>query len=214
LIAAIAVLSLLACEAPTQRPARYVDVGDWQAYRAIMFAPLDECPLTATSVNVRLAASFGDDGHVTQTEVSAVDHTELESAFRDCLAKQMQAATMTAGKARSMHTEILFSRVAETGKVGRPFDRGAAAAEIGSIRFVACRAPGGPTGGGHIQITFAQDGTATSAIVDQPPFAGTDVGECISERFMAARVPPFLGNPVKVGKSFTIDAPAPGTTDL
>ena len=65
-----------------------------------------------------------------------------------------------------------------------PFDRGAAAAAIGGVNFQSCKKADGPTGGGHIQITFGPDGNVQTAVVDQPPFAGS---------------------PVKVGKSFTIN---------
>ena len=86
-----------------------------------------------------------------------------------------------------------------------PFDRGAAAAAIGNVNFQSCKKPDGPTGGGHIQITFGPDGNVQTAVVDQPPFAGTPVGGCIAGKFRGAHVPPFAGSPVKVGKSFTIN---------
>jgi predicted Zn finger-like uncharacterized protein len=86
-----------------------------------------------------------------------------------------------------------------------PFDRGAAAAAIGGVNIQSCKKADGPTGGGHIQITFGPDGNVQTAVVDQPPFAGTPVGGCIAGKFRGAHVPAFSGSPVKVGKSFTIN---------
>ncbi len=86
-----------------------------------------------------------------------------------------------------------------------PFDRGAAAAAIGGVNYQSCKKPDGPTGSGHVQITFGPDGNVQTAVVDQPPYAGTPVGGCIAGKFRGAHVPPFSGSPVKVGKSITIN---------
>ena len=49
------------------------------------------------------------------------------------------------------------------------------------------------------------DGQVTNAVVDAPPFAGTAVGNCVSAKFRGAHIPPFLGPPVTLAKSFTIN---------
>jgi hypothetical protein len=87
------------------------------------------------------------------------------------------------------------------------FDRGAAAAALGNIAnsVGSCKKPGGPTGDGHVQITFSPDGSVRSAIVDQPPFAGTAVGGCVAGKFRGAHVPAFSGGPIPVGKRFSIN---------
>jgi hypothetical protein len=86
-----------------------------------------------------------------------------------------------------------------------PFDRGAAAAALGSVNVAGCKKSDGPTGSGHIKITFAPTGNVASAQVDQPPFAGTAVGGCVAGKFRSAHIPAFAGSSVTVGKSFTID---------
>ena len=88
-----------------------------------------------------------------------------------------------------------------------PFDRGAAAASLGSIAnsVASCKKPGGPTGEGHVSITIAPSGSVTSAVVDQPPYAGTAVGGCVAGKFRSAHVPAFSGSSMPVGKRFTID---------
>ena len=67
-----------------------------------------------------------------------------------------------------------------------------------------CKKPDGPTGSGKVKVTFATSGRVTSANVDGPPFAGTPVGGCVAGQFRRAKVPPFVGNPVTVSKSFSI----------
>jgi hypothetical protein len=86
-----------------------------------------------------------------------------------------------------------------------PFDRGAASAALGSISVSSCKKPDGPTGSGHLKITFGPSGTVTSAVVDQPPFAGTAVGGCVAGKFRSAHIPAFAGSPVTVGKSFSME---------
>jgi predicted Zn finger-like uncharacterized protein len=68
----------------------------------------------------------------------------------------------------------------------------------------SCGKPGGPTGSGKAQVTFAPSGRVTSANVATPPFAGTPVGGCVAGVFRRARVPAFSGNPVTVSKSFSV----------
>jgi hypothetical protein len=86
-----------------------------------------------------------------------------------------------------------------------PFDRGAAAAALGSISVSGCKKSDGPTGSGHIKITFAPNGSVQSAVVDQPPFAGTAIGGCVAGKFRSAHIPAFAGAPVPVGKSFVVE---------
>jgi predicted Zn finger-like uncharacterized protein len=86
-----------------------------------------------------------------------------------------------------------------------PFDRGAAAGALGAVNVAGCKRPDGPTGSGHVAVTFSPDGTVSSAVVDQAPFAGTPVGGCVAGKFRGAHIPSFGGGPVRVGKSFTIN---------
>jgi hypothetical protein len=96
---------------------------------------------------------------------------------------------------------------AETGGGGStaPFDRGAAQGALGGVNVQSCKKPDGPTGSGHVKITFAPNGSVSSAVVDGGPFPGTPVGGCIAGKFRGAHVPAFGGGPVSVGKSFTIN---------
>src|SRR5262249_11498114 len=91
------------------------------------------------------------------------------------------------------------------GGSGAAFDRGAAQAAIGNVNVQSCKKPDGPTGSGHVTITFAPDGSVATAVLDSGPYPGTAVGGCAAGKYRGARVPAFSGAPVRVGKSFTIN---------
>ncbi len=86
-----------------------------------------------------------------------------------------------------------------------PFDRGAAAAALGAVNVQACKKGDGPTGQGHVSITFMPNGSVGKVEADQPPYQGTGVGGCVAAKFRSARVPAFGGSAQKVGKSFSIN---------
>jgi hypothetical protein len=86
-----------------------------------------------------------------------------------------------------------------------PFDRGAAAAALGGVNVQSCKKGDGPTGAGHVTVTFSPDGSVQSAVIDSGPFPGTPVGGCIAGKYRGAHVPAFGGAAVRVGKSFTLN---------
>ncbi|HXK19756.1 MAG TPA: hypothetical protein VNG33_18220, partial [Polyangiaceae bacterium] len=88
-----------------------------------------------------------------------------------------------------------------------PFSKASAISALGGAAGSAggCKKPGGPTGVGKVQVTFAPSGKVTSATVMGPPFAGTAVGGCVAGAFRRAHVPAFSGNAVTVSKSFAIN---------
>ncbi|HRG97403.1 MAG TPA: zinc-ribbon domain-containing protein [Polyangiaceae bacterium] len=87
---------------------------------------------------------------------------------------------------------------------GGSFDRAAASGSLNSVNIAGCKKPDGPTGAGHVTVTFGPSGTVTTAVVDGGDFPGTPVGGCIAGKYRSAHVPPFSGSPVKVGKSFNL----------
>jgi predicted Zn finger-like uncharacterized protein len=93
------------------------------------------------------------------------------------------------------------------GAGGKEFDRAAAMSALGGASGAArgCKKDDGPTGTARVKITFAPNGSVTSASVDGPPFAGTAVGGCIAGAFRGAHVPAFDGGPVTVTKSVSIN---------
>jgi predicted Zn finger-like uncharacterized protein len=90
---------------------------------------------------------------------------------------------------------------------GGDFDRAAALSALSAAATAAqsCKKSDGPTGSGRIAVTFANNGQATTANVEGPPFAGTPVGGCVAARFRGTHVPPFGGAPVTVHKTFNIN---------
>lgn len=67
----------------------------------------------------------------------------------------------------------------------------------------ACKKDDGPTGTARVKVTFVGSGEVKSVILD-PPFADTAVGACVAAAFQSARVPPFVGTPVSVKKTFHV----------
>jgi len=85
------------------------------------------------------------------------------------------------------------------------FDRDAARSAIfaAASRASGCRTRGGPKGRGRATVTIGPNGNVISVSVS-PPFAGTKSGHCVASVFRAARIAPFSGSPVTLGKSFSV----------
>lgn len=90
------------------------------------------------------------------------------------------------------------------------FDRGAAASALGAVNVRACESEQGSDGSGHVTVVFANDGAVSVVEVDQGANMTTPRGACIARAFKTARVPPFAGAPVRVGKTFTVGVSARG----
>lgn len=88
---------------------------------------------------------------------------------------------------------------------GPPFDRGAAAATLGALRFDHCAKLAGATPTGRFEVTFAPDGTVASAQVTEGVDPSAPAAQCIADTVKKkARIPAFGGSPVHVKKSFTL----------
>lgn len=83
-----------------------------------------------------------------------------------------------------------------------PFDRAAATRALG-VDVASCKRGDGPTGPGHVKVTFQPSGSASGVEVDAP-YAGTPVGTCVAQRFRATTIPAFAGGPLTLGKTFVI----------
>jgi len=79
-----------------------------------------------------------------------------------------------------------------------------ARAALAGVNVSKCRADGGPTGVGHVRVTFVPKGEVQSVLVDRAPFAGSAVGDCIALEFATVHVPAFTGNPVAMGGVFLL----------
>jgi serine/threonine-protein kinase len=85
------------------------------------------------------------------------------------------------------------------------FDKAAAAAALGRVAGLAglCRRPGGDTGPGKAIVTFGPSGTVQNVSIEGK-FSGTPIGNCMASQFRTVKIPPFTGDAVRVGRSFTI----------
>jgi len=74
------------------------------------------------------------------------------------------------------------------------------------VDIAKCKTPRGPHGAGHVEITYAMDGQATSARVVGAPYEGTPSGACIAARFRAVKAPAFKKKPtITVVTPFSLD---------
>lgn len=85
----------------------------------------------------------------------------------------------------------------------QPFDRPTAARALG-INVASCKRGDGPTGPGHVKVTFQPSGSV-SAVDVEAPYAGTATGACVAQRYRGVSVPAFAGGPLTVGKGFAIE---------
>lgn len=83
-----------------------------------------------------------------------------------------------------------------------PLDRAAATRALG-VSVASCKREDGPTGPGHVKVTFQPNGSA-SAVEVEPPYAGTQVGACVAQRFRSVTIPAFAGGPLTLGKAFNV----------
>jgi hypothetical protein len=119
------------------------------------------------------------------------------------------AANAAAAEKPAVGTKPAASAAAEKPAEAAPaaeFDRVAASAALNTAaaQASACRKEGDPTGAAAVVVTFAPSGRVTSANVNGPPFAGTATGGCIAAAMRRAKVPPFSGAHVTVGKTVPI----------
>jgi hypothetical protein len=93
---------------------------------------------------------------------------------------------------------------AQSKEAGDAFDREAAATAMKAVDVGVCKKKKGPTGDGHVIVTFVASGSVSAVAVD-PPFAGTKVGTCVAKAYKTAKIPAFSGAAVNVGKKFKIE---------
>jgi hypothetical protein len=84
-----------------------------------------------------------------------------------------------------------------------PFDGLAARAALEALApaLIGCKIPSGRSG--RIKVTFASDGTVSSA-KPLAPFAGTPRGVCVAAHLKEAHVAPFAGSAPAIVYSFVI----------
>ena len=103
--------------------------------------------------------------------VGAASATSTNDALARCVAAHLETWTLPGVDAGTTVTVPLLFRAQEAYTRAHPaaFDRSAAAAALGSVPIAACKQAGGPTGVGHVTLTFGSSGAVLSAAVDGPP---------------------------------------------
>ena len=90
--------------------------------------------------------------------------------------------------------------------VNDEFDKAAAVSALSSVDLNKCKSTNAPRGEGHIMVTYTPAGSASEALVDKGPMAGTPVAKCIAKEFKKTKVPAFKGDAVvQVGKLFRFE---------
>jgi hypothetical protein len=132
---------------------------------------------------------------------SDASSSAVDRAGATCIAKRFFALRFSESSGETHVSYVVPQASVRT----YPIDRGAVAAALGNVNVQSCKTSDGPTGSGHVRVTFSPDGRVISAVVDSGPFPGTRVGECLASRFRGVRMPAFSGDLITVGKSFTIN---------
>ncbi|HET9956731.1 MAG TPA: hypothetical protein VFQ61_19685, partial [Polyangiaceae bacterium] len=112
--------------------------------------------------------------------------------------KQLETEAAEAGSAASA-AKLLAARA--------PFDpklANSALAKAASA-FGACVKSGESGGVAVVTVTFSPSGKVSLTQVAGSRFAGTPAADCISAAARNAQIPPFLGKPVSVKKSFVVE---------
>ncbi len=157
-------------------------------------------PATQTTGPVVHPVARGTEARPATTQVAAVPTVPTAGAGPKCCPGENDTAChmrLAVGAACASHSQASPSTLV------LPFDRPAAARALG-LNVASCKRADGPTGLGHVRVTFQSSG-AVSAVDVEAPYASTAVGACVAQRYRGASVPPFSGGSLTVGKSFAIE---------
>lgn len=89
----------------------------------------------------------------------------------------------------------------DTAPANVPFDRPAAAKALAAVDVASCyEKPPALDAQLHIDITIMPNGRVTEASADAP-YANTEAGNCAVEKFKQVRVAPFVGPPIRMGRT-------------
>lgn len=82
-----------------------------------------------------------------------------------------------------------------------PFDRAAASKALAAVDVKHCyEKPPMLDAQLHIDMTFMPNGVVSEATADAP-YGNTEAGRCAEEKFKAVRVAPYIGPPVRMGRT-------------
>lgn len=185
-------------EPPTSAPEPSLAPGDSEAQREPASATPARAPRPAVHT-ARTATPAAERARPIQDAVPPVRVAKAPSAER-------AAPTPIAHSTSEATAEAAASNETSAPQATEPFNRDAAASALAAAAegASACRQEGDPSGTATVTVTFAPSGRVTTATISGPPFAGTKTGGCIAASLRRARVPPFAGDTVTVGKTVVI----------
>lgn len=181
---------------------------DWLS---IPQATLDKCAvLDGEARVVTTFFTFDAQQKVTRVRVEpgSPKHPELAPSPAACRCLEAELAQTRVVKGHFPEGVELRQRMAfaRPGPSSLPtFDRGGAAAGLGGVDTAVCKTSNGPTGTGHVTVTFAPSGKVILAQVDDGPLIHSAIEGCITDAFENVSIAAFSGTPVKVGKMFKVD---------
>ncbi len=79
---------------------------------------------------------------------------------------------------------------------------GRAALDEATEQLADCKRPHGRSGPGQIRATFSPDSGKVIHVMLGPPFAGSEQGKCIIQKYRSAHVDPFKGRPSAINYNF------------
>jgi hypothetical protein len=186
---------------PLDDPARQAA----EAARATASGPVASARSKKDEGTVSDKRSKKDDAKVSEI-ANPYSKDKLANPYTEKLGADKPAADKPAAEAPPKAAEPATPKVELLPNDQRPpLNQGAAIAALGvaANQAPSCKSADGPSGSGRATVTFSPDGYVTSVSVSAP-FAGTSVGNCVANHFKKAKVPPFRGSPVSLGRAFIV----------
>ena len=180
------------------------------ASAASMDTPAPSASVAAAATDTASQSAQAPTPPAPTSDNSNTGSTGSKSTTATPAATTKPAATVAAAPTQAVVPDVPAAPppapVAAAAAQDQPFNMGAAKASLGAIAGAVqgCKR-GDTTGSGRVVVTFAPSGAVQSAVVTDPPFAGTPTGSCVASRFRSAHVPAFTGSPFEVAKHFTIN---------
>lgn len=209
-------------------PLSFAALGSLFAVLVALRTPKEENPVAAESEQpASVAAAHAMDApkselvaapaageplsNVAESQLAAAEPATIEEASPESAAVTPPEATPAATQNPTLSAAVLAPTAAKPRakaktRATEPFDASATNASLAEAqaRASSCRKPDDPSGVAQVTITFAPSGRVTTALVAGQPFAGTPTGGCVASTLRSARVPAFVGDPVTVRKTVTI----------
>jgi hypothetical protein len=196
-LAALVLCSMVAMGCKMRGP-RYADAAS--AVDATTRVSLAECIVPGSQPTRILAfATFTPDGHMGDVAIGRSTDERTATCVKKALS---QVSVEPTGVGVLVAVAFTLPRApGSSDERSAPFDRDAAVATLVAAQAALSCGPENH-GQGHAETTFASSGEAIAVTLDDSTTPPPSTVRCIEATFLRARVPPFGGGSVKVGKTF------------